>query len=116
VSSFTRYLVGQNPTEYILKKYALAHTNLEVYNGSSADPYEQFLVRLASKNQVLTRAADAYASFFGKRSLLRRKLILLLAILESSSPYYQQFESPDSTNKLVLILIWGLEAWYSWSH
>ena len=97
---FTQFLVSQNPSEYVIKKYQQAHSNLEVYNGSSADPFELFLVRLALKNRILTRAVDAYASFFHKRSLLRRKFILLLAILENSPPYYLQFEAPDSTNKV----------------
>ena len=104
---FTQFLVNQNPSEYVITKYQQAHSNLEVYNGSSADPFELFLVRLASKNRILTRAVDAYASFFHKRSLLRRKLILLLAILENSPPYYLQFEAPDLTNKVGVFMKLG---------
>jgi len=104
---FTHFLVSQNPSGYVIKKYQQAHTNLEVYNVSSAYSFEHFLVRLASKSQILTRVADAYSSLFLKKSLLRRKLILLLAILESSPPYYQQFEAPDSTNKVGVILKLG---------
>lgn len=78
---FSAYLLGVTPTAFVLGKYAVAH---RVSTGfTSGGDFDDFLVRSATRHRVLTRMADAYARAFVPRSLLRRKLVLLLAILET---------------------------------
>lgn len=82
--TFARHLLRVNPDEYVRRKYAEAH---EVLPGLSApDRFENMLVRFARAHRILAAVADAYARVFLPDGLLRRKLVLLLALLETSSP------------------------------
>ncbi len=47
---------------------------------------DRILLRIAVTSPALAQWADSYASIAARKSLLRKKLILLMAILESSSP------------------------------
>lgn len=78
---FASYLLGVSPTAFVQGKYAGAHRISTRLTGESA--FDEFLVRVASRHRLLVRAADAWARVFAPGSLLRRKLILLLAILET---------------------------------
>jgi hypothetical protein len=97
---FFRYLCGEDPTSYISAKYSAAHRKVSIY--ASAPGFDDSLVRFAIRGPVFTRIADSYASLFAKRSTLRRKLILLLAILESSPQGATHLDRVDSTSKLAL--------------
>lgn len=81
---FSRYLVGRRPDAYILEKYAEAHHVAPDYGFDSR--FDRVLVDFAAGGPRSTSLADSYACLFARRSALRRKLILLLAILESCSP------------------------------
>jgi hypothetical protein len=50
----------------------------------------------------MAKVADAYARVFASETLLRKKLVLLLAILETSSPSYRLLDAVDSGSKLLL--------------
>lgn len=79
---FTRYLTGRDPSPYILAKYVDAH---RVLPGLSApEPREAWTVRWAAGSPLRARLADAAARRRDPRGLLRRKLVLLLAILETA--------------------------------
>jgi hypothetical protein len=54
---------------------------------------DEALVRFASGGPLRARVADAYARIFRPRGLLRRKLILAFAILESSRGFHEDFTS-----------------------
>ncbi len=79
---FTRYLAGCAPSTYVTRKYVEAH-HLPAY--SNGNRFDHYLLRVATRSARLTRTADSYARFFCSNALLRRKLILLLAILETSA-------------------------------
>jgi hypothetical protein len=49
------------------------------------------LLGFAAIGPVAARIADAYARLFHARGLLRRKLILMFAILENTPEYQQSF-------------------------
>jgi hypothetical protein len=78
---FSAYLLGVPPTAFVLGKYAVAHRVSTEF--ASGGEFDDFLVRAAARHRVFARMADAYARVFAPGSLLRRKLILLLAILET---------------------------------
>jgi hypothetical protein len=81
-AAFTRYLVGAAPTAYVTERYAAAHA---VRAGLRAGGrFDVWLVALARAHPVTTFAVDAFARCFAPRSLVRRKLVLLLAVLEVS--------------------------------
>jgi nucleoside-diphosphate-sugar epimerase len=81
---FTRYLIGRSPDEYILRKYTEANRARDLSVTSANDRFGKRLLRVASMSPILTKLADSFSAVFAKRSLLRKKLVLLIAILESS--------------------------------
>jgi len=88
---FTTYLLGQAPDRYVTDKYLEAH---RVCQGlSERSRFEKWLGAVARANRRLTRPADAYARIFAPRSPLRHKLVILLAILETSPPFYRSLEA-----------------------
>ena len=82
---FCRYLVRASANSYVVEKYA---SGQKVLPGAgpraSHDPFGERLVRFALRGRMHTQLADTYARFFAPYSLLRQKLVLMLAILENS--------------------------------
>ncbi|HEV8523374.1 MAG TPA: hypothetical protein VGQ71_02655 [Terriglobales bacterium] len=64
--------------------------------------FDRFLVRFAIANPTLTRVADSYARLLAPTSTFRKKLVLLLAILESSASSQRFLEHVDGGGKLWL--------------
>ena len=82
-SIFTRYLIGCEPPSDIVTAYQRAHAVSAVAASRASPPLDRALLAVAHVGPRLARTADAYAALFAKASLLRRKLVLLVAILES---------------------------------
>jgi NADH dehydrogenase len=97
---FTRYLVGCLPTSYVAEQYIRAHR--VSFKLSAADAFDQRLVSFAARRRILTRLADSYGRVFAPASLLRRKLVLLLAVLETSPSTYRLIDQPVGGNRLLL--------------
>ena len=89
---FCRYLIGLKPNDYVLGKYREAHQSNHLYRVSDLNSFERFLTNFASVNPWATRICDIYEYFFQRNSLLRKKLVLLLAILETSVPSHSHFD------------------------
>jgi len=81
---FTRYLVAQEPGEYLCGRYAHGHSASQAFRPAGA--FDRFLLRVAKASPLLALLADSYACLFARQSALRKKLILLLGILESMPP------------------------------
>jgi hypothetical protein len=88
--TFTRYLVGHDASPYVVAKYCDAHSSLAF----RADPVDQRLITVARWHPVTTFLTDAYARFFAPYGALRKKLVLLLAILETSPPFFRELDRP----------------------
>jgi nucleoside-diphosphate-sugar epimerase len=93
---FTRYLTSEAPTEYVGKQYrmALAARGLAKEDGFSA--FDRVTLDLARRGPLCTRLADAYCAMFRRHGALRRKLILLMAIVEHTASYSERFDRPIS--------------------
>jgi hypothetical protein len=106
---FTAALVGGTPTRYVMRQYARGHMSLPL---APIQGFDVFLVGVARGGPTLARAADAYARLFAKRSILRRKLALMLAILESTAPYDQRFNpvAASAAGTLVRMAFAGVAA------
>jgi nucleoside-diphosphate-sugar epimerase len=89
---FSRYLLGMAASEYVCLKYRAAHASLDAL--SPAHLFDAFLVRFARTGPRFATVADAYAAVFAPHSLLRKKLVVLLAILETSSPECELIDAP----------------------
>lgn len=93
---FSYYLIGEKPNEYIIEKYQHGHRSRSFVPKS---PLDKILTKLAGLHPVFTRLSDVYSSNFYKGSILRQKLVLLLAILESSAPTYKYFDIDRVSSK-----------------
>jgi hypothetical protein len=99
---FCRYLVGRPPDAYILAKYVEAHQLTRNYAGGSR--FDRLLVAVAAWATVFAGLTDSYCALFARQCLLRRKLILLLAILESCAPAHGFFDAIEPTPVAILAL------------
>ncbi|MEO8622669.1 MAG: hypothetical protein ABI625_16480 [bacterium] len=83
---FARYLADAEPTSYVTACYLRLHSSADLPDETSRVLIERALLAFAQEGVLPLRIADAYARFFRPRSLLRRRLVLLLAVLENSAP------------------------------
>ena len=97
---FFHYLCDLEMDPYIVAKYCEAHRKVPGYTPSPG--FDQLLVQFAAMRSSFTRMADSYSRFFAPRSTLRKKLILLVAILESSPGGSAFLDTVDTENKLLL--------------
>ena len=98
---FTRLLTGEAATAGIIAKYCEAHAVLEGCVPESA--IDRRLTRVARAGAPLARVADAYARLFAPNSAFRRKLVLLLAILESSPPFHARIDRTEPRGPVMTI-------------
>ena len=102
---FCRYLSGVSPDSYILKKYYDANKiNDETYRNQGTF-FEKLLIILARIHPLCTQIVDTYAVFLFKNAIIRKKLVLLLAILESCPANKHKLDYTDQHSKFVLFLI-----------
>ena len=97
---FTHYLCGLAPTSYVAEKYAEAQCRNSAYSATAS--FDRFLIRFAGLHPIATKLADVYARLFAPESVLRKRLILLLAILESTTFSDAFLERVDSSSKIVI--------------
>jgi len=75
-----------------MRKYADAvtvHARL-----APRDAFERAALALARRGTWLARAADAHARLFAPSSALRKRLIVLLAILETAPAHHRTIDDP----------------------
>jgi hypothetical protein len=100
-SVFARYLAGIEPGDYVRAKYRAAHQPGAFGPArEDADP----LTRIARRGPGFARIADAWASVLAREGTLRRKLVLLLAILESTGETSPRVDSPDRGTRAGFLL------------
>ncbi len=86
---YGRYLIGQEPGVYVLNKYMDYHRT----SSFGVDAFDRVLLSISTWSPLFTRIADVYASRFRKRAVLRKKLVLLLALLECAVPSSQYIDT-----------------------
>ena len=82
--AFARFLANSEATPYVMSHYARLRPTAALSETTSARIIERGLLAAARLGSLPLRMADGYARFFLPRALLRRRLLLLLAILENS--------------------------------
>lgn len=100
--TLTRYLIGRYPEPYVVEKYVEAHLITTEY--SDRNRFDGALTKIARTHPVLAKLADSHARLFAPRGLLRKKLVLLLAILETCAPSYQLLDQTDSVSRPLVLL------------
>jgi len=94
VDVFSRYLVNEAPTDYIRKQYSVAVVARRLVNDDELSTFDRATLNLARRHVSFTRFTDAYCTIFHRHGVMRRKLTLLLAILEHTAPIATQFDRP----------------------
>ena len=107
-AAFARYLIGGAVTVYVSEKYRDAHARRADLDVRAARAFDRFLLTVARTHAWGTWLVDAYTSVLFKPALVRRKWILLVAILESTMPTAAVFDVPDpgGRGRLVMRLGW----------
>lgn len=88
--TYSRYLIGLNPTTYIIDKYIDFHQHSTT--SLAQDHFDRFLIAVSARGPLWTRLADSYASLLRKNSGLRKKLVLTLALLECTPPSFEALD------------------------
>ncbi|HEX8069702.1 MAG TPA: hypothetical protein VF546_07120 [Pyrinomonadaceae bacterium] len=102
--AFARYLVRQTPSAYVQGKYREAHAAGGLCQRRAGDHFDHFLLHAAARHPRAARLVDAYTAVFCKRATVRKKWVLLLAIMESCGPSYLYFDAPEPYGKRVLAI------------
>jgi hypothetical protein len=98
--AFSLALISAAPDAYVAAQYARAHQHLPLQPGT---PFDRVLLALAARGPWAFRAADGYARIFAPTSALRRKLSVLVAILEAASPSDAAFASAEKPRAAVIV-------------
>jgi hypothetical protein len=91
--SYAEYLAGRPPDEYVIGKYIECHEIGRI--APASDAFDAFVTACAARSPFLARIADAYASRFLKYGSLRKKLVLVLALLECSRGTFEVLDRVD---------------------
>ena len=95
---FTRYLLGRDPDPAVVDSYERMIASPR-FDEAGASAFDRRLLRLARKHPFVTRALDGYTRIFLPHSLLRKRLIGLLAILESRGPSYESLDAATGVSR-----------------
>lgn len=101
---FTQYLMGHLPDKYILEKYSTAFSPGQPLGEDLQSNFDTLLIKLAVIHPLFTHAIDAFSRFFYNDSTLRKRLILLLALLESQASTSAEMDYPLKTGFMISIL------------
>lgn len=88
---FTKYLTGTTPSSVLVERYAEACVKLNLSGVEEEDKYLQKILR----RPFLLPFVDAALSMRSKKTLLRKKMLVMLAILETTPDYYTFFSSKN---------------------
>ncbi len=84
--TYSRCLIGQDPSGYVIEKYRIFHQQLET--DLALDRFDRYLIAASARSPLWARLADSYASLLRKNSGVRKKLVLTLALLECTPPSF----------------------------
>ena len=101
---FCPYLVKQKPSAYVREKYISGHRKLRIGLANNAISFDKLIIDIAQINHFFTKLADTYTRIFLRFSFFRKKLVMLLAILESCPPYHSYLDAVDSGCRIMLYL------------
>lgn len=102
---FTRYLIGRPPDAYIERKYAQAFEPGYPLGQEVPTTFDELLLKLAVMHPLLTRTADIYSRFLRPASAVRKRLVLLIALLESWAATAVSLDTEKRTGFLRFVFV-----------
>ena len=101
--TFTRYLIGRSAPPYVVGRYVAAHRARAQELSLPPSGDERFFVEIARRGPRWSWLVDCYVRPRAAESLFRRKLVLLVALLEcwpaTAGRFYS--ESRESAARVV---------------
>lgn len=98
--SLARHVAGVEPTAQQIAKYIDFH---RLHPLAPRSAFDVLLFRLSRAGRLGLVLADAYSGTLYRKSLVRAKLVLSIAILESSAPSYVVLDRPDAGGRWVFL-------------
>ncbi len=86
---FGRYLIGNEPGEALVERYCRANTELFVGEATAED---EAVLAFARRHPWSIPMLDAGSGLWGGESLLRKKLLVMTAIVETTRELAGRFE------------------------
>lgn len=108
--ALTRLISGGLPDAYVSAQYEAAHAEGDRFEPT--DRFDALLVRLAAGFTLLRRPVAAYARIFRPKGALQRKLVLVLSILESSSPSYREMDRALRGGSVPMVSVLALRSFW----
>ena len=99
---FAHFLADTDASPYVQHAYANLLATSDLPSNVRDRLIERALLSFARQGTLATRVADGYARFFLPRSMLRRRLVLMLAILENS-PVSERLLNTGDEGSLVAV-------------
>ncbi len=84
-----RYLMGCDPPEQLVERYAAANAVLFV---AAPDPVDQRVLRFVRTHPWSLALLESALGLLRPHSLLRRKIVVMMAILETTPRFAEQFD------------------------
>ncbi len=106
--TFCKYLSGIKANDYVTENYIKYHDISQIEKEIKLSPFDKVLLKIARIHPVFTKFIDIYTKFFKPLTLIRYKITYLLAILEVSSPYYQEIDFSTGISKFGFIVLLGI--------
>ena len=110
---FTQYLIDQSPSDRVRKAYVRAHELGVVRPPEGVSPKDRAALSLAERGGWRLQLADVHARFFQKGGYLRRKLVLMLALIETDTEGRRRADRPHGDGPVQLFFRmawWGIVA------
>ncbi len=106
---FSAYLGSYSSDARVVARYSTAHAPML----ASDDRFDRWLVAFARRGRVACSLADAYARRVRPYGLLRRKLTLVLALLETGSATHAHFDRARPASRIAtLSALAGAGVWW----
>ena len=98
----TRYLIGGEPQPAIADAYRSYHNRFPDQVRPTSR-FDELSVALARSGSLGLRLADGYTGLFRRQGALRQKIVLTLALLESSAPSHHVIDRPYRGIRLLVL-------------
>jgi hypothetical protein len=92
--TFADHLLGHSASPALCERYLRQQRALGL---DAPTGFEALLVRLARRGGVALALADSYAGWLARHSVLRTKLVGVLALLETAPDSYAAVDAPDAS-------------------
>jgi hypothetical protein len=105
---FACYLTGRMPEDYVRRKYLEAFSSKRQEQLAVCGRFDRVLLSLACAHPLLTRVTDIYSRFFCFDSAVRRRLVMLLALIETDTASIDRLDYPNCSGMAGLVLGMGM--------